>query len=173
MYYKMDNSTGKKCLSVKSTEFSRERTVLQSSVTPPNGSKHLSWKGGEKRCLFAPPLNAWGSRPCSPSPSRHIHTCRKVGSGPGPTCKWVPPTSGARMFSQRHEEENAMQIVMESMKIMQRMLSTSLADSCQNIFPSRFLTHHFQATSLILKARTVPHRASCKRVRIFPSKVHK
>lgn len=62
---------------------------------------------------------------------------------------------------------------MESMKIMQRMLSTSLADSCQNIFPSRFLTHHFQATSLILKARTVPHRASCKRVRIFPSKVHK
>lgn len=29
---------------------------------------------------------------------------------------------------------------------MLRMLSTRLTDSCQNILPSSFITHHFQAT---------------------------
>lgn len=32
-------------------------------------------------------------------------------------------------------------------KIMPRMLSTRLTDSCQNILPSSFITHHFQATT--------------------------
>lgn len=53
--------------------------------------------------------------------------------------------------------------MMAYMKIIQR-LSTSLTDSCQNILPSSFLTHHFQATSLILKPRTVPQFLSCERV---------
>lgn len=77
------------------------------------------------------------------------------------------PNSALRMFPllQLHEEGNAMQM-MAYMKIIQR-LSTSLADSCQNILPSSFLTHHFQAMPLILKPRTVPQFISCKRVEIF------
>lgn len=35
----------------------------------------------------------------------------------------------------------------EDEKIMPRMLSTRLTDSCQNILPSSFITHHFQATA--------------------------
>lgn len=57
--------------------------------------------------------------------------------------------------------------MMDYMKIIQRRLSTSLTDSCQNILPNSFLTHHFQTTSLILKTRTVPHYISCKRVGFF------
>lgn len=77
------------------------------------------------------------------------------------------PNSASRMFPllQLHEEGNAMQM-MAYMKIIQR-LSTSLTDSCQNILPSSFLTHHFQATSLILTPRTVPQFISCKRVEFF------
>lgn len=35
----------------------------------------------------------------------------------------------------------------EDEKIMPRMLSTRLTDSCQNILPSSFITYHFQATA--------------------------
>lgn len=41
---------------------------------------------------------------------------------------------------------DAMQMT-EDEKIMPRMLSTRLTDSCQNILPSSFITHHFQATA--------------------------
>lgn len=107
-------------------------------------------------------------------PNHHLPTTttpagREVVGQVGSTCKCLPPNSGIRMFpcSQLHEKENVMQIMMDYMKIMQRMLSTSLTDSCQNILPSSSLTHHFQATLLILKPRTVPHHASCMKVGIF------
>lgn len=66
-----------------------------------------------------------------------------------------------------HTKKNVMQIMMDYMKIIQRMLSTSFTGSCQNILPSSFLTHHFQASLLILQTRTVPHHVSCKRVKNF------
>lgn len=35
----------------------------------------------------------------------------------------------------------------ENEKIMPRMLSTRLTDSCQNILPSSSITHHFRAAT--------------------------
>lgn len=161
----------KTCLSANSTEFCREKTVLQLSIIPQDRNNNLSWN--EKQCIFAPSLMPWALGP----PNHHLPTTatpagREVAGQVGYTCKCLPPNSGIRMFScsQLHEKENAMQIMMDYMKIIQRMLSTSLTDSCQNILPSSFLTHHFQATSLILKTRTVPHHVSCKRVKNFSEK---
>lgn len=134
----MENSKKKKCLSINNPEFSREKIVLTIINNPTKRKQTTLATLKHCICSMSECLGLQALLTIAFPPQPHLQAGRQL-VGVTPANK--PPKSGIR--TELHKKENVMQIMMEYMKIIQRMLSTSFSDSCQNILPSSFLTHHF------------------------------
>lgn len=89
-----------------------------------------------------------GSDPVSPAgqPGTVAVAAPARGGGTQPASSWPRLGLGTATPLLCLRAGDAMQMTGYE-KIKLRMLSTRLTDSCQNILPSSFITHHFRATA--------------------------